>query len=139
MKKLATIVTMFLFASIASAQDATMKPKLHEVKQGDVIPFSITVKPAPNVGGSLNIVVKSDTSEKQTSGGGSLGANQNSIDPINVTIPIDATIGKWTVAQVIFNPGPGGKAKSLNLADMPSFVVTERQTVEPDSAVVEVK
>ena len=130
---------MFLFASIASAQDAAMKPKLHEVRQGEVIPFSITVKPAPNVSGSLSISMKSDTSEMLTNGGVSIGANQTSIDSLNVTIPIDATIGKWTVTQVIFNPGPGGKAKNLNLEDMPSFVVTERKTVEPDSAMVEVK
>jgi hypothetical protein len=139
MKTLATIVTMLLFASIVSGQDAALKPKLHEVKQGEAIPFNITVKPAPNVGGSLTIYAKSVSSDMKISGGQGMGPNQNTIDNLALSIPIDGTPGKWTVTRVTFTPSPGGTIKDLNVADLPSFEVVERKTVEPDSAVVEVK
>lgn len=107
--------------------------------KGEVIPFSITVKPAPNTGGAVTIYAKSTTSEMQTNAGQGIAPNQNSIDNLGLTIPIDGTPGKWAVTRVTFTPSAGGAVKSLNVATLPSFEVIERKSVEPDSAVVEVK
>jgi hypothetical protein len=140
MKTVATIVAMFLFASVASAQtQAAMATKLHEVKQGAVIPFDITVKPAPNLQGHVTLYAKSDTSGMETNAGQGINPDQSAIQSFALTIPTNATTGKWTVARVMFRPDAGGPEKSLNVALLPSFEVVERKAVEPDSAVVEVK
>ena len=137
MKKLAVIVTMFLFASIASAQEATMTTKLHEVKQGDTLIFTVKVEPAPNVQGTISVLVQPTGGGLTVATNGSLAADGKTTDPSGV-IPLDAPTGKWTVTQVFFTPYAGNR-KELTSKNLPSFEVSPRKVLEPDSAVVEVK
>jgi hypothetical protein len=138
MKTLATIVTMFLFASIVSAQtQAAMTAKFHEVKQGEIISFSVKVEPAPNVHGTVRVIAKSANGTAAIVADGGLQEGKTSADT-EATIPLDGPIGTWTVTEVQFIPY-ASPAKKLGAMNLPSFEVTARKTIEPDSAVVEVK
>jgi proline racemase len=138
MKTAATLVAMFLFGSIASAQtQAAMTAKLHEVKQGDTLAFTVKVEPAPNVRGTVRVLAKPASGDFAINFDGVLEANGKTTDPSGV-ISLDAPTGKWTVTQVSFIPY-SGNPKTLTVTNLPSFEVTARKVVEPDSAVVEVK
>jgi hypothetical protein len=139
MKTLATIVAMFLFASIASAQtQASMTANLAKVEQGKSIIFNVTVTPVANISGNVRIIAKSVSNGTEVGGAGHLEPDQHSVT-FPIVIPVDASTGKWTVTRVAYQPIVGGQDKSLNVAVLPSFEVIEHKAVEPDSAVVEVK
>ena len=137
MKTLATIVTMFLFASVASAQEATMMAKSHQVKQGDTITFTVKVNPAPNVQGTVRVDARSANGNGVINATGGLAPDGTTTNS-TATVAPDAPTGKWTVTEVMFIP-TGGSGKTLTVRNLPSFEVTPRTLVEPDSAVVEVK
>ena len=138
MKTLTTIVTMFLLASITSAQQATMTAKPHEVKEGESVSFTVKVEPAPNVRGTVRVIATSATNSSSTIvADGGLGVDATSTDTSGI-IPLEGPVGKWTVTDVVFIPY-AGPAKKLTATNLPSFEVTPRKVVEPNSAVVEVK
>ena len=128
-----------LFASIASAQEATMTAKSARVEQSRSITFTVKrVEPAPNVMGDILIYAQPASGGPELNGGNTLPAGQESID-VSISIPIDVLTGKWTVVRVVFAPSSGGPRKTLNVTNLPSFEVIPHKAILPDSAVVEVK
>jgi hypothetical protein len=137
MKTSAAFVTLLFLSCFGLAQEATMTAKTSQVKQGEKVTFTVKVKPAPNVNGTVRVEAKSTNGSSVINADGALAADGTSTDPEG-TIPLEGPTGKWTVTNVYFIPY-AADAKKLTASNLPSFEVVPRKTVLPDSAVVELK
>lgn len=140
MKMLATVVAILVFASFAAAQTQAAMAIPAKVEQGKNIVFDIAVKPTPNLQGVILLFARPAGGGAETNGAQGIGPGQTSIQ-LALTVPIDATKGKWIVTRAVFRlSSPGGSDKDLQLADQPSFEVVEHKAVvEPEYAVVVVR
>jgi hypothetical protein len=136
MKTSVIIVTLFFLSCLGLAQEATMTAK-PQVKQGEKVTFTVKVKPAPNVNGTVRVEAKSTNGSSVINADGALAADGTSTNP-EATIPLEGPTGKWTVTNVYFIPY-AADAKKLTASNLPSFEVVPRKTILPDSAVVELK
>ena len=131
-----TIFSACVMAQTAEPQ-AAMSAHQRRVEQSKDIEFTVKVSPTPNVPGDISIIVVPESGPERLPAHNGVGSDMATAE-MGVTIPVGATLGKWKIAKVFFQP-TGQAPIELSVKDEVTFEVIKYEAKLPSSATVEVK
>jgi len=125
-----------IVAHVSPGQVATAEVKVKVIRQGDILNMDVSVDRAPNLDGTLSVLVGPDGDEAQVRLNCSLNKDTTKCQVGN-RIPLDAKLGKWAIKKITFQALAPSPEKELRKSGDLSFqIVPHRDLIIPDSATV---